>query len=589
MLDYKRATRVDKMVEQTFIKGKDACLEASIQRMQNGLTSAGFEIQEASWLNPVPNVYSVHIKDAICPALFTNGKGASRKATLASALGEFFERVETNYFFSDFWLGQETAQGWLYYPDEKSLKTEDFRQALTPELWDIYDPDQEWTGEDLLSLNDDSQKVRCLPLKNEASGELVYFPMSLFSNLYASNGLCAGNTELEAKVQGLSEVFERWVKAKILRENLCLPEVPESIIQTLPTVVEARAKLQAQGIAVSIRDGSLGGLYPVMNVTLFDQNSGTCFASFGAHPIFEVALERTLTESLQGRSLELLDGFQLPIFDQDLVGDDENIENHFIDSSGLMHAHFISHHYDYAFVPWNFEGTTQEQWQYLVTKVQNLGFGVYSGFYDYYGVPAARVIVPGMSEIYPMDELLSRNQNLGRTLRELLNELAESDQTAQDFEFAYEEIDHLGFSDHQNVANLIGLLPDDNSPWKQFKVIDLKLALALSFADRYWVSELLETARYYVHDENLGKRYQVLGFVLAAQDSEWDAEINLDVHKTLFGETLVEQVMANIEGEQVLWGMTFGQTMFAESQKHQGLLKVYERVNQAKQKAVTAH
>ena len=75
--------------ETTYIKGKDDCLESSIFRMQSLLKQAGFQIEEASWLNPVDNVYSVHIRDARSPALFTNGKGASRKATLASALGEF--------------------------------------------------------------------------------------------------------------------------------------------------------------------------------------------------------------------------------------------------------------------------------------------------------------------------------------------------------------------------------------------------------------------------------------------------------------------------------------------------------------------
>ena len=49
-------------------------------------------------LNPVPNVWSVHIRDRDCPLCFTNGKGASKKAALASALGEYFERLSTNYF-----------------------------------------------------------------------------------------------------------------------------------------------------------------------------------------------------------------------------------------------------------------------------------------------------------------------------------------------------------------------------------------------------------------------------------------------------------------------------------------------------------
>lgn len=69
-------------------------------------------------------------------------------------------------------------------------------------------------------------------------------------------------------------------------------------------VVESIAKLEAEGFPIFAYDGSLGGKYPVICVVLFNPTNGTCFASFGAHPDFGVALERTVTELLQGRSLK---------------------------------------------------------------------------------------------------------------------------------------------------------------------------------------------------------------------------------------------------------------------------------------------
>lgn len=69
-------------------------------------------------------------------------------------------------------------------------------------------------------------------------------------------------------------------------------------------------------------------------VVLFNPANGTCFASFGAHPDFGVALERTVTELLQGRSLKDLDVFAAPTFDDEEVADHTNLETHFIDSSG---------------------------------------------------------------------------------------------------------------------------------------------------------------------------------------------------------------------------------------------------------------
>ncbi|STY64171.1 uncharacterized domain [Mannheimia haemolytica] len=102
MLPFLRQVKGIIMSEQTFITGKDAALEDSIATFQHKLKTLGFNIEEASWLNPVPNVWSVHIRDADCPQCFSNGKGASKKAALASALGEYFERLSTNYFWRIF-------------------------------------------------------------------------------------------------------------------------------------------------------------------------------------------------------------------------------------------------------------------------------------------------------------------------------------------------------------------------------------------------------------------------------------------------------------------------------------------------------
>ena len=51
----------------------------------------------------------MHVADRDCPLLFTNGKGASRLAAKASALGEFVERLSCNYFWAHYYLGPEFA------------------------------------------------------------------------------------------------------------------------------------------------------------------------------------------------------------------------------------------------------------------------------------------------------------------------------------------------------------------------------------------------------------------------------------------------------------------------------------------------
>ena len=85
-----------------------------------------------------------------------------------------------------------------------------------------------------------------------------------------------------------------------------------------------------------------------------------------------MALERTVTELLQGRSLKDLDVFSPPSFNNDDVAEHANLETHFIDSSGLISWDLFKNTPDYEFVDWDFSGSTQEEyetwWQSLIRK-----------------------------------------------------------------------------------------------------------------------------------------------------------------------------------------------------------------------------
>ncbi len=194
---------------QTFIPGKDAALEDSIARFQQKLLDLGFHIEEASWLNPVPNVWSVHIRDKECALCFTNGKGATKKAALASALGEYFERLSTNYFFADFWLGETVANGpFVHYPNEKWFpltENDDVPEGLLDaRLRAFYDPENELTGSQLIDLQSGNEErgVCGLPFTRQSDNQTVYIPMNIIGNLYVSNGMSAGNTRNEAPRSG---------------------------------------------------------------------------------------------------------------------------------------------------------------------------------------------------------------------------------------------------------------------------------------------------------------------------------------------------------------------------------------------------
>ena len=343
-------------MEKTQIKGKDKDLESSIAFMHGQLAVLGFDIEEVSWLNPVAEVYSVHIRDKSCHALFTNGKGSSKKACLASALGEFFERLSCNYFFADYYLGESVSQQtYVHYPNERWFRVTDNQPPeglMNDSLWAYFDPEGNLNPANLFDTNSGAGErgICALPFVQLSAQQVVYIPVNVIGNIFVSNGMSAGNTHAEAKVQALSEICERYVKHRVISQGLCLPDIPQTVIDRFPAIAQSIQAIEDYGYHLKVADASLGGVYPVVSVTLVNPKDGSVFASFGAHPCFEVALERTVTELLQGRGLNQMDVFQAPIFDLDAVASAQNIEMHFIDSSGDISNDFFRSQPDYDYM-----------------------------------------------------------------------------------------------------------------------------------------------------------------------------------------------------------------------------------------------
>lgn len=580
---------------QTFIPGKDAALEDSIARFQQKLSDLGFNIEEASWLNPVPHVWSVHIRDRDCPLCFTNGKGASQKAALASALGEYFERLSTNYFFADFYLGKHIAEGdFVHYPNEKwfPIPADDSlpEGILDERLHAFYDPEQELTAGDLIDLQSGNgdRGICALPFSRQSDQQTVYIPMNIIGNLYVSNGMSAGNTANEARVQGLSEVFERYVKNRIIAESISLPEIPAEVLNRYPGVVEAIARLEQEGFPILSYDASLGGNYPVICVVLFNPANGTCFASFGAHPDFGVALERTVTELLQGRSLKDLDVFTAPTFDDEEVAEHTNLETHFIDSSGLISWDMFKQNADYPFVDWSFSGSTQEEFATLMSIFDKEGAEVYIADYEHLDVYACRIIVPGMSDIYPAEDLLLANNSMGAHLRDTLLALPGSEWEPQEYLALIERLDDEGLDDFTRVRELLGIASGKDNAWHTLRVGELKSMLALAGGDMEqaliwaeWTQDfngsVLSLAR-----SNYYRCLQTL--LLLTQEPERDPAQYYGAFVKMYGQEAVDAASAAISGEERFNGLFAVDSDLKALPAHQALLAAYEKLQNAKRR-----
>ena len=567
-----------------FIAGKDASLETSISRMQARLVEIGFQVEERSWLHPVDGIWSVHIRDADCPLLFTNGKGASKLAAHASALGEFFERLSCNYFWSHYHLGSEfAASDYTHHPLERWFPIgEDGawpQDLLTPQLQDFYNPDGSITAETLVDHNSGNAErgICTLPFTRLNDDENVWFPVNIIGNLYVSNGMSAGNSQPEARAQALSEILERHVKFRAIAEGLCLPDVPEEIIARYPRIAEGIDALRAAGFGILVKDASLGGHYPVLNVTLLNPKDQGCYASFGAHPRFEIALERALTELLQGRALDALEGFPEPGFDLDEVASAPNIEIHFVDSSGVIHWNFLAETPDFDFCDWNFSGTTAEDYQTLVKLIHGEGHDIYVADYTHLGVYACRILVPGMSEIYPIDDLEYENSSFGNEIREALLFLPELDD--EECSDLLETLNESSLDDQRPVAALIGLAPDAGSFWEDLRLGELKTLLALAIGDEDATREGCEWIRHFGQINAERRRvYRCIESLLNLRESG-NVENYQRSLASLYGESVITQAKALLAGEERFFGIATPGFELAGFNLHHQLLAAYGKVH----------
>ncbi|WP_160105781.1 OsmC domain/YcaO domain-containing protein [Pseudomonas izuensis] len=577
----------------TYILGKDLPLEQTIANMSGILSDLGMKIEIASWRNIVPNVWSLHIRDAHSPMCFTNGKGATKESALASALGEFIERLNCNFFYNDQFWGEDIANApFVHYPDERWFQP-GRKDELPAEILDayclkIYNRDGELRGSHLFDTNSGNEErgIVSLPFVRQSDGEVVYFPSNLIENLYLSNGMSAGNTLAEAQVQCLSEIFERAVKREIIEGEFALPDVPAEVLAKYPAILAGIQGLEAQGFPVLVKDASLGGEFPVMCVTLMNPRTGGVFASFGAHPSLEVALERSLTELLQGRSFEGLNDLPQPTFEGHAVTEPNNFVEHFIDSSGVVSWRFFSSKSDYEFVEWDFSGqgenSNAEEAATLFGILEGMGKEVYMAVYEHIGATACRILVPDYSEIYPVDDLIWDNTNKALFFREDILNLHRLDETG--LKALVERLVESELDDYTDITTLIGIEFDDNTAWGQLTILELKLLIWLALQQYEEAKEAVEMfLQYNDNTVERGLFYQAVNAVL---EMELDEDLELADYEAnfrrMFGNERMDAAIGSVNGSVRFFGLTPTSMKLEGLDRHLRLIDSYKKLHAAR-------
>ena len=325
-----------------------------------------------------------------------------------------------------------------------------------------------------------------------------------------------------------------------------------------------------------------------MCVTLMNPRTGGVFASFGAHPKLEVALERSLTELLQGRSFEGLNDLPKPTFSSNAVTEPNNFVEHFIDSSGLVSWKFFSAQSDYDFVEWDFtaegENANAEEAAAMFAILEEMGKEAYMAVYQHLGATACRILVPGYSEVYLVEDLVWDNTNKALDFREDILNIHRLDE--DELAALVERLEELEVDDYTDIVTLIGIEFDDNTVWGQLTVLELKLLIYIALQEFEEAKELVETfLQYNTNTVERGLFYQCMNVVLEVELDD-DLDLNDYEHnfRRMFGDERMDAVIGSMDGSIRFYGLTETNMQLEGLDRHLRLIDSYKKLHAARAK-----
>ena len=391
---------------------KEVAPEKTVERLKNLLKELGIEVEE-NWIDTSSvGTYSLRI-NVKGTNIGQNGKGMTKEFAMASGYAEFFERFQNGMF--RFKVEKPTKElPFSYAPDEKILSVDELMQGNNSYLETIAiengkgEKTKEEQKEYIKEVMNENSKIvpkedfLSLPYYSVKNDEIEYIPERLFSYTCNSNGMCAGNSREEALIEGLSEIFERYVGIKIFKERACLPEIPYEYLNKFPKVKAMVEKLkQNNEFYFRLVDCTFGGKYPVAGLFIIEKNTGRFGFKLGAHPDYGIAMERCFTEAAQGR--DIYEYAETCIFDF-YYGDSTEGRNFtefiFGDFSAVPYQILGDKpQYEFTEMPDVSELNNKQILKNMVKSIIDDGKDVLIRDVTCLGFPAMRIVVPGMSEI----------------------------------------------------------------------------------------------------------------------------------------------------------------------------------------------
>lgn len=281
----------------------------TVQLITNFFINKGYELKLTSLQESEIGTWTCHVEifKGNIKIQHAHGKGATKEYCLASGHAELYERFcnkalhVSNYtFMKKFVEESRLINGYAFSPNEKIITYDEIMQA--PVLNNFYQTvfnnndnqimalfntitNDEYIGIDYININD--------------SNDVQYYDPRILFRVINTIGLSAGNTLKEALNQAISEIFEAEVSEYFFtHENISYIEInPSSLSEDKQQLINNVIKA---GFQIKILDLSYIFNTPVVASLLINPYQMNCQFNFGAFPVFDIAVERVLTELYQG-------------------------------------------------------------------------------------------------------------------------------------------------------------------------------------------------------------------------------------------------------------------------------------------------
>ena len=413
---------------------KDESPVKTVEKIKEILKANGIETKERWNESGVPYCHSVRVS-VVGTTFGTNGKGLTKEFALASGYGELIERLQSG-FVSSISIQKEVAfelrdnLATLMSVDEQMEMGGHWFRAISDNLY-TFTGLREEPRTILGRCADADGNLKVVPYHNITKDCKAYFPKGL-SPIYTTNGTAAGNTMEEAIVQAISEVMERSWQLRIFREGISLPEVPDEVLKKYEAAYRIITYVRSKGFRVVIKDASLGTKFPVVCAVFVNERTGKYHTHFGAYPIFEIALERALTETFQGRSLDDVASIEAFHYNRSDARSIDGISKEMVDGSAMKMVDFFVGKPDYAFDE-NIGFAGKNNKELLIECIdffRDMGLEVLFRDRSVLGFPTCQVIIPGFSEalIYRLSSDIDDNLYLPCARRVLRNPAASTEE-----------------------------------------------------------------------------------------------------------------------------------------------------------------